>query len=452
MTLAFGAACAGVQAATPGLLRATPGKHLGALLVDAAPPRPVTAPSPQMLIGAASRVLGESGATRWLDERAATASLVVDFFGLLDYVSRFPHAYVVTDARAVAIAEGSHRLADLQIALIIETHGDNATISRGIQALLTAHTSSTSARISKLDEFDTTTFTLRDDRLPEWAKLKWGAADSYYVIALGERAFDQTMRSIRGQAPSCVSPGPADGSADTVAAPTGGIELRIHFNAINAALAPVMKGRPVDVIKALGFDGVDHAQWTFTRQDRAIVGRAVYERAGKRQVIPFAVAVAAESSAAKALPEAAGSYMLIQQPVAGLIERIRDAYLASRREEVQTRLREAWRRFEHDTRSNVEATLLDALGASILIHDAPPHPLGIPMNISILLELDRPPGEVGDAVDKLMTQCGKWLADETDGGGVGAGENGVAGESIGAGDGAGGFFRPQLRRDEDGVW
>ena len=116
----------------------------------------------------------------WLDALAPVSTLL-----------EHPHAVVLLDITATPRPDGGHRLASLQAAIIAHTRGFNTGLERRIQHLLNVYTNSDESAISTEAMNGNTVFTLRDRRLPDWALLRWGSIGDYYVITIGENAFDR---------------------------------------------------------------------------------------------------------------------------------------------------------------------------------------------------------------------------------------------------------------------
>ncbi|NOX58948.1 MAG: hypothetical protein GXP29_08840, partial [Planctomycetes bacterium] len=169
---------------------------------------------------------------------------VLDALASLAILNRFPFAIVITDASARQIGAGSHRLGDLQVSIIVQTEGENSSITRRIQALLTRWTSTDSAKITRENAHGTDVYTLHDERFPSWCVVRWAAMGRFYVVTLGDRAFKQTANSIERQGAPTAEHTRLRRWRKMLGSAASELELHINLDAIRNALSPVMKGRP----------------------------------------------------------------------------------------------------------------------------------------------------------------------------------------------------------------
>lgn len=419
-------------AVSPELLRATPREVVAAVFVDfSGTERPD--PSATSLLGAATGLLQQLRAAGLLDE---DAGLLADVLGSLGVLGDYPLAVVVTDVRAQPAGEDSFQLADLQAAIIVRTNGVDGRITSQIQKLLSAYTSAERARIERHEAFATTVYTLVDDRLPGWARLRWAAHGDFYVVALGERAFDAVARCIRGGSGGLAGDALFQRQHRAIAGETANVEWMLELNRIEERLADISTGRVARVRAALGLGDIDRATWAIGRDGRAITAAAIYGSAPGDRLLRIASRIEPGDPLGRLVPPEADAYAVIAYPPQRLVRHVRDAYLSSRRPQVGDRLRAAWAGLEASKGFSVELDLYAHLGQRIVIHTYPAHPLGIPFFVTVLFEIDGSPQRVRDTLDKVLTQCAEWLA-----GGERADANGPDAT-----------FALRLQHDADGVW
>lgn len=409
----------------PALLRAVPADALAAVLVDADTSALPASHSAIALAPWAALALSGSGAPAAVAEVASA----------LDRLRSNPWGLALIDVRAAALGEGSHRLADLQAALIVHTGGDNAAITQDVQGVLQRWTSRDTARIDSAESGGTRTFTLHDARLPEWAQMRWGAVGPYYVLALGERAFAAAEAAITGKAGTLADSADAAQLFAPAETDRAAVVVWLRCAGLRAALADVMKGRPDAVLAALGLSQVESGCWSVRRDDRAIVATMTRLRGGSVMVTPLCRRIDDYPAVRAALPGAALRYACIPHRAADLIHCARDAWLAARRPKVRETVRQAFADFESKAGLHIREELLDQLGDVILVHDYPPHPARVPLACTIMVRIAGSADRVQNALDRLLAQCSRWLNP------AGSTEANPAS-----------FWQPQLQRLEDGIW
>jgi len=422
------------------LLRAVPHDHLIAVLIDMTAGRPSDSQDEarSSLIHLATGVFYQLRAGGLLGESGDAGGTAVDILATASVLKRYPHAVVVTDAAARHLASGGHRLDYLEGAITALTGGDNDRITRHIQQILTARTSAEHSRIEARDEFNTTTYTLIDDRLPRWAHIKWAAVGTYYCIALGDGAFERVAGCIIDGDRSVIH----DRSfLDRHEALVGGdrlLEWSVDLSAIRDRLRPVMTGRAVRVIDALGLHDVDIGHWAIGRKDRFIVAAAIHVSDGRARFQHIASAPdLADPRYARAIPEDARTYAMVAYRPETAVRRVVEGYLAAQRPRIRSNILAAWASFEKRAGIDVDGALLEPLGDRFVIHTDPPHPLKLPVLCTIMVPLNKSAASYQNHLDILMRQLDYWLA-------PGHGNSGDAG--------GGKLFSPRIRRTRQGYW
>ncbi len=388
------------QGVSPRLLRAAPAESVAAVFVQ---PADVEGPSPPSAVwqwaGGALSGFGEAG-------------VVADAIATGSVLRGYPWAFVLTDVRAVALGEGSHRLNEMQAAIVVDTGGEHGPITQQIQALLTHWTQAGTARIEAQTVQNWETHALVDERLPAWARLRWCAAGDYYVIALGDRAFHAVLGTIARETPPITTNAWFAGCQADVGLTHADIAWYIDFAALRHRLAPVMVGKPTAVLAELGLADTDRGLWTVGHQGRAIVATAALSTSHGERLVPICRPMASTDPDRLVIPDAAAWYARINYPAGRLVTRCVQAYLASRRPSVQENLRRAWQAFETDAGISIREDLLGQLGDRWVLHGFPPHPSGMPFLCTIAVKMEGDAGKVRAAMDALMTQCRRWLRPE----------------------------------------
>lgn len=361
----------------------------------------------------------------------SAVSTTLDVLSTLTKLESYPFAVVVTDASARRLGADSFRLSNLQAAAIIHTRGHNGPITQHIQDLLTRWTSQDSARISRSELNDSKVFTLIDQNLPDWCVIKWGSVGDFYVVALGERGFNDAVQSIRRA-------GEHDGDATKIQqwqtildSRSAHLELQINFDGIRRALSNVVRGRTQSVLDELGFADCSRSMWTVTNRNRAVVCTNLRIIDGKEVVTP--ISTEAVGVQTRLIPDAATEYTLFRCGLDDVLKRAASAYVASRRQEVRESMRLHWTAFETESGISLEQDLFNHLDDIILVHNDPPHPLRLPLLSTIVIPIVGDPAMVDRTLIALFKRSNRWLKNAFD--------NNDAKS-----------FIPQFTRDHDNVW
>jgi hypothetical protein len=334
---------------------------------------------------------------------------VIDVIGSLPVAMRRSYALCLLGAAARPLSGGGNRLADLRGAVILHTCGDNAAIEARIQHLLNTYVNDQVAQCDTVSRDGLTSHRLIDRRLPQWAQIQWGAVDDYYVLALGSGAFGQIVETIRGEHVDLAGDDWFRSAHERCRGDQASAEWTIRFDSIAERLEPVMAGKPNEVISGLGLGRVQRGLWTVGSRGRAVEAYAVLRTAEGDDFVPICRVPNAASVKALVPPQAT-RYAVIDYSARQLVLRARDAYLASRSPSAQANLREMWTRIEAETDVSVDRDLLTQLGQRIVIHDYPPHPLGLPLLRTILVEISGSSLAVRSSLDRLLSRYQQHLA------------------------------------------
>jgi len=402
-------------AVSPELLEAVPGDAWAVLAIDGAAPGANGATD---TLNAASFLLDQAQRVGLISEADPTTRAVLQGLGSLPVVVRHPYALCLLSGDAQPIAAGGYRLAGLQAALIVQTGSDVAAIEARIQHLLNTYANSQVAKCEPVERGGSTWYRLVDQRLPDWAELAWGKVGDCYVVALGTGAFERVAGTIRAKE-SCVSRDAWFRAAyDRCGGPESWIAWSFRFDRIREHLQPVMAGRPSAVLDALSLGNVDRGLWAVGLRDRAVLAACVLEsadsaeddRGGSPKDRYVQICRPAESAElAAVIPPQATEYAVVHYRPRNAVLRARDAYLASRSPSARASLRSLWSRVETETGVSVDRDLLAQLGDRIVIHNDPPHPLGVPLLRTVLVEITGSPIAVRTSMDRLLSRLAEYL-------------------------------------------
>ncbi len=341
--------------------------------------------------------------------------------------------------------------------------GDNAAIERRIQRFLSTYTNNEESKLSCPSPARGAPCALVDRRLPPWATLAWGPVGNVYVIAIGQNAFRRVADTIEGRSPSAAgdawfktaweqlsrragchlrrphqstgaeekpeSRSPEERSSPwSVRAP---FVCYANFDRLEHCGDALLAEKIGRVLTALRLGGTDRGLWTIGRNGRAVEAWGYVRRNGEDEFVPItgsngdsgtapqppagAAAAAGESDgsacAAGVIPVAASGFAVIECDPRKVIEGLCAAYLAGRSPDAQRSSRAFWADLQTRAGVSIGRDILSHLsgrgtgpstGHSVVIHDYPPHALGLPLAWTILIRINGDADALRLAVDKLL--------------------------------------------------
>lgn len=356
------------------------------------------------------------------------SSMVLDAVAAIPILTRQPIALALTDIQAEPTSGGGHKLAALQLSLLLHTAGDDAAVTRVIQQFLNRYTNSTTSRVDGESRGPFMRFRLTDSRLPDWAIIEWGRVGDDYLISLGDGAFDRAAGAVDGGGAALDSDAWFVTAGDTVDIASAGAAWYVNFESLQRALAPGLGGLERRIAEAFALPGVEQSVWAIGVRDRGLRFEYYQRLAGRSQRFRVARPASPADLDAGMIPPQASWYALIAWQPAVAVPGYATAYVQSRDPEAQARLRSYWTQLERSLDVSIERDLIYQLGDRILAHNDPPHPL-LPGGFSTLqIEIAGSTSSVRTIVEKLLTH---WQREST---------------------GASGGDRPVLERSDDGVW
>jgi hypothetical protein len=370
-----------------------------------------------------------------LDLLPEEAQAIADILGCLPLLAEHPYAFVLMDVTSKPLPGGAYRLNTLQAAILFETHGDNTSVIRRIRELLAGYTHTDVTRLEKVAIGGVSRYQLYDTRLPEWAVIEWGPIDDQFIVSIGQGAFDRLLRVRRGEAMSLADDAWYQSIRARVGADDAFMQWMIAFAALRDRLAEVVRGRPEAVLRSLGADRMGRAIWTVRTEARAITIYCAYETQNRTRVVRLSGPAGPGTNAAAAIPDAARGYALARVPITEWLLRFRDAYLDSQHERTREALRALWADLERTYGFSAQDDLLAHLGDRFLVHDYPPHPFGLPLLWTYMIETDGQTEPIRRAIDGMMRAWHDALAPAPDPTNPNARPGGL-----------------QLRRTQDGIW
>ncbi len=415
-----------VDAIDPALSAAVPADALAVVLLDV----DHDAPRPPSAVDVAAGAVRRARDMGLLSGLGVRNSLILDAFSEIPRLTaRHPIALVLHDAHATSLDGGGHKLADIQVSLLLRTGGATDGVTGLVQRFLTRYTNSDVSRIHERKRGSFVRYTLTDSRLPEWADVDWGGVDDYYVISLGKGAFDKAAGAIEGGRARLNSDTWFVECEETLDTASALAAWYVDFDGLKCALGPGLGGLEQEVAHAVAQPGVDRSMWAVGVHDRGL--RFEYYQAIDERSRLYRVATPATRAdlGAGMIPSRATWYALIGWDPTAAVTGYATAYVASHDAKTQQRLRSYWSEIEQSLGVSVERDLLFQLSNRVLAHNDPQHPL-IPGCMSTLqFEIVGSATTVRSTLDKFLS---RWRQ-----------------ELIGP---LGGAILPTLHRGDDGVW
>lgn len=356
----------------------------------------------------------------------------LDIVGSLPVVAHHPLAMVLLDVSSVPRLDGGAQLSTLSVGLVIDTNGQNDAVARRVRYLLGIYTNNARGRIDKIESEGETSYRLTDSRLPDWAVMQWGPVGGLYVLTLGTGAFDRIAASIRGAAPSLATDAWSSNAHLKTRGPDASLQAYLDVDRLLGSLGPSARQRTEDVLKSIRLRSASRGLWSIGQDGRAVRILSLIDIRGEDRLIPLSTSGFTDSPLDSIIPPQAECYLIVARRAEDLILRVRDTYLDTLTASKRRDLIEMWAREEAVAGISVRRDLIGQLGAYVVFHPHPPHPLRIPMLCTVLIEIEGSATSVQHSLDAAFGHYRNLLAQPFD-------DRGRSSASW-------------LRRDADGVW
>ncbi len=374
---------------------------------------------------------------------------ISDIAGSLPLLGSHEHVVMLMDVSSRPVGPEGYRLAHMQVAVVLATGGEHGPVVDRIRRMLATYTDKQFGKIEVTDRDGSRSYRLTDARLPVWATWEWGPLGDGYVIGLGRGAFDRVAKTYMRPSTS-IERDPWFVNARRRCRGQGAmIEWLVNYQGIHERLEPVVKGRPEQVLEALGAGELQRGLAAVRMEGRYLVCYIMNHFDAGDQFVPLSHPKNLPEDQLSAVPPGANC-AIMQLDLIDWACRLRDAYLASQ----TAKEREEWHQwltdFQRRTGVHVRSQLLDRLGRHLIIHDWPAHPLRLPLTFTLMVEIDDP-APVQDAIDAMMGAWQEWLAwwRRT---AMQPSTTGPAGTTRPARRRTRGQFRPTIGREPDGMW
>ncbi len=345
-------------------------------------------------------------------------------------MTRYPHAIALIDARARPVGRDGRRVDRLKVALIVKTGGDSSPFRRTIQKIVNEQTDAGAARLRRAKVGDWLFQTLKDSRLPKWAEISWGDMGEFFVVTLGDGVWADVADVALGKAASLGGDKWLSGvRAKRSDQPT--IEAFQDFKAIRDRLDPLVDGRVTEFLSAWHAAAIDRCHWSVGFENHGLFCIVSFLRGGRKAERILAHPKFGSAALREAIPSDV-NYAVFKVSPRRLIPMLVESLVATRDRRTRENIRRQWELIQQHREFDAQRDLLDNLGDHIVLHNYPPHPLNIPLTVTILFEIRKEPQLVRETIEKM---CRGWkegleqTAEQT-------GEPNLL----------------SLKRDDDGIW
>jgi hypothetical protein len=361
---------------------------------------------------------------------------MAEMFGLM---LRYPHALALIDVRAKPMESDptARRVDRLRFALVVQTGEQNEPFLRIIQKAVNEQTNSGAATLAAEKAGQWSYQELRDQRLPDWAVIAWGALDGQFVLTVGPGVWPTIAAVAEGHEPS-LSGEPWYAVARAKRRNAAQAEIFVGAKAIQERLDPFVNGRASEFFRAWDAADLQQAHWALGFEERALFCVAHFrlrdpEQEGGETTVRrvYADAENRDPHLLAAIP-AGARYAILDVPAGRVLTRFFSGLLAIQGVKTRENIERLWGEIVAKSGIDVEHGLLAHLGDRIVLHNDPPHPLHLPLAVTTLIEIRDEPATVRKTLEALGAA---WQA---------------ALDEVVAKGGAPPPFT--LQHDEDGIW
>jgi hypothetical protein len=361
---------------------------------------------------------------------------MAEMFGLMLH---YPHAVALVDARAkpTATDASARRVDRLRFALVVQVGEQTEPFLRIIQKAVNEQTNSGAATLVNARAGRWSYQELRDQRLPDWAAIAWGQIDRHFVLTVGPNVWQSIAAVAQGEQPALTSD-PWYAVARAKQRRTAFVEIFVAAAEIQTRLDPFVDGRAGDFFRAWDAGNLRQAHWALGFEERALycvahlrLGSAGDEAQESTVRRVYADPENRDPHLLAAIPPGA-RYAIFDVPADRILARFFRGVLAIQGARARANIERLWAEAQAKHGFDAEHGLLAHLGERIVLHNDPPHPLHLPLALTVLIEIRDEPATVRGTIEAI---CSAWRA---------------ALEEVVAKNGAPPPFT--LHRDDDGIW
>ncbi len=420
---------AGSAAAIPqALLHSTPAEALAAVYLDADDPDPAHTSSAERLVDMLARVrqMGLVG------DSATPTRVLLDLVYCWPVVHRYPRAYILHDIHFTSRGSDSNQLDRLAMSLVLQTGSADPAVRERIQHFLSMYTNEQRGTIDTVDVLGHTLHRLVDTTAPEWATWCWGQVGEVFVISLGPGSAEQVVGALEHNNESIVGREWFVAGHQQARGAQSSLEVYLDVPGLLRRVGDNARSRLEDVLDGLAAARTAQYLWT-VGADRAVFSSAFRHQEGATQLTHISDPGQYSAAHRQMVPADASRYAVVHSDAAVLLQRLASTYLALHNLGDRLRINTFWNELVKQQGIDVQRDLLDHLGDHTILHNYPPHPLGLPLMYTLLIEIKGDSAKVSRTLGHILDYCGARL-DQA------------------ARDHPDRMIAPVLRKSYDGIW
>jgi hypothetical protein len=350
----------------------------------------------QTLVELGTRLAGSAGAK--LDGKLQVTIRATE---MLSLAVRYPHALSLIDVSAKPKAgdPAGVEVDRLRFALIVRNEGHNEPFLRIVQKVVNEQTDSGKATLER-KRYGTWTYQeLRDDRLPAWSVIAWGALDGHFVLTVGPDVWPLVAKTAAGDTPA-LSADPWYAAARLRRVDEALIEIFVDVRAMRARVDPLVGGRASAFFRAWDAQSLVKAHWSLGLEERALFCVAHFLTGETTVERMYADPQNRDPRLLPAVPESA-RYAIYRLPLDRFVRRLSQSLVAVQNWKLRRNIQEVWSGLQRRPDFDIERRFLDRLGSHVVLHNVPPHPLRLPIAVTTLIEIRDGADDVRATVDAI---------------------------------------------------
>lgn len=322
---------------------------------------------------------------------------------LFSLMIRYPHAVALIDTDALPVSSDptARRVDRLRCVAIARNGSDREVFLRTIQKTVNEHTDSGQATLETRPAGSWTYQLLTDRRLPPWAQIAWGQIDDHFVLTLGPDVWPLVARVAAGEAPALSGQEWCQAARQPRRDQTL-IEIYVAAAELRARLDPLLDGRAGAFFNAWDAPHLQKAYWALGLQGPALFCQARLRIAGRTIDRLYADPDNRDAQLLAAVPEGA-HYAIYTLPMDRTLSRLSAGIVSILGTEPRETVRRIWAEIEARPGFDIRHKLLSHVGEHVIFHNDPPHPLGLPVAVTTLIELRGGASEVRETLDTIAT-------------------------------------------------
>ncbi|MEK6674547.1 MAG: hypothetical protein AABZ47_02710 [Planctomycetota bacterium] len=331
----------------------------------------------------------------------------IDVLSALETLTTFPHAAILLDIDAAPRSDGGHELSRCQAALLIHTGPDPSSVDRRIQNLLAKYTNNEHAQLTQSTIQNRPVQLLRDKRLPDWAVIQWGRRGDLYVITIGDQAYEKIAAASEDPSGRLIQDRWFGQAFDQLRVPDAKAALYVNLRRAGTMGDTGLKEKIAEVQRVLRLEGSSQLMATLKQSGRAVLLQASTEK--DTQTVHRLLARPLTASEESTIPRDAAWVMSLDVTPSELYKMGWDAYLAAKSPPARQSCLDSWRQMESASQVVIERDVLDHLRAPIVVHNYPPHALGIPLAVTVQIPVSGDVAALRAKVDRLCQYAQEQL-------------------------------------------